>query len=71
MAPYLVPVDKQLDDQTKRQQARNEILITELLRKRAEIEDVVASLESVIKDMEGANKILYAASKDMGDVEVD
>lgn len=71
MAPYLVPINQQLEDQTKHQQARNEVLIKELLSKRTEIENVVTSLEDVIADMEAANKILYAASKDMENVDVD
>ena len=71
MAPCLGDVGRRLDEETRGQRGRNEGLVGELVRKRAEIEGVVEALEGVVRDMEGANGILYAASKDMGDVEMD
>ena len=71
MGPYLVPVGEQLEEQIKVQRARNEGLVRELLRKRAEIEEVVGGLEGVVRDLEGANGILYAASTEMEDGKMD
>ena len=71
MGPYLVPVGEQLEEQIKVQRARNEGLVRELLRKRAEIEEVVGGLEGVVRDLEGANGILHAASREMEDGKMD
>lgn len=58
LAPYLSETEKQLQADLKQTQAENEDLALRIQSQREEVEKVVAGLESVVRDLEGANLVM-------------
>ena len=62
----LEPIQKQLEEELARTQARNTELAQGIRTQRDEIERIVSGLEAVIKDLEGANGVLESAVEEGG-----
>lgn len=58
LAPYLSETEKQLQADLKQAKAENEDLAVRIQSQREEIEKLVAGLESVVRDLEGANLVM-------------
>jgi kinetochore protein NNF1 len=54
----LAPIEAELQERLKSTRSRNEELIEGIQSQRKDVEALVAELEAVIRDLEGADKVL-------------
>ena len=58
LSPQLVPIQSELESQLSATQSRNEELVNDIRRQRDEIETLLNGVETIVKDLEGANAVL-------------
>lgn len=58
LSPQLAPIQAELEERLRSTRARNEELVALIQREREEVESLVNGLEAVVRDLEGAKKVL-------------
>lgn len=64
LSPYLQQVQRELNAKLQETEAQNEYLVLEIQKQREEVERIVRGLETVVRDLEGANGVLESAVVD-------
>ncbi|MCJ1391200.1 hypothetical protein MMC18_004062 [Xylographa bjoerkii] len=58
LSPQLVPIQADLEKRLRGTRTRNEELVTLIQKQREDVERLVSGLESVVRDLEGANEAM-------------
>ncbi|KAL9117733.1 MAG: hypothetical protein Q9187_005727, partial [Circinaria calcarea] len=64
LSPYLQQVQRELNAKLQETEAQNQYLMLELQKQGEEVERLVGGLETVVRDLEGANGVLGSAVLD-------